>query len=238
MAVSKRLRFEVLKRDGFTCRYCGMSAPHVELHVDHVHPRSRGGRDEIENLVAACRSCNLGKSHILLDRMAYRDPRLSRRYHVRSRDSDYAWQGPLVAVWDLEGDSVSDDAPSDATPAELLRVYVRDVQRRYGWKSAPIRWYVESPGQGKCERLPFQELDPDADDFLTFYTWPVDADTGTQLDWYSVPVQDKRWDRVRRHRGGFVQAATGWKPAIYDASVELETLLLRAALREERNGGW
>lgn len=62
MAVTKRLRFEVLRRDGFACRYCGAKAPDVELTVDHVTPRALGGQDVPENLVAACRPCNTGKS--------------------------------------------------------------------------------------------------------------------------------------------------------------------------------
>lgn len=62
MAVSKRLRFEVLKRDDHTCRYCGAKAPDVTLTVDHVTPVALGGTDDASNLVAACRSCNSGKS--------------------------------------------------------------------------------------------------------------------------------------------------------------------------------
>jgi hypothetical protein len=62
MAVSKRLRFEVLRRDGHTCRYCGRSAPEVRLTVDHVVPVALGGSDAPENLVTACSECNSGKS--------------------------------------------------------------------------------------------------------------------------------------------------------------------------------
>lgn len=60
------LRFKVLTRDQFRCRYCGRSAPEVVLHVDHIYPRSKGGEDSLENLVAACRECNLGKRDVLL----------------------------------------------------------------------------------------------------------------------------------------------------------------------------
>lgn len=60
MAVSKRTRFEVLRRDGHRCRYCRRED--LPLTVDHVIPRSLGGSDGPENLVAACRDCNLGKA--------------------------------------------------------------------------------------------------------------------------------------------------------------------------------
>lgn len=64
MSVSKRLRFEVLRRDNHTCRYCGGSAPEVKLTVDHVVPVALGGSDDPSNLVAACRDCNGGKSSV------------------------------------------------------------------------------------------------------------------------------------------------------------------------------
>lgn len=62
MAVSKRTRFEVLRRDNHTCRYCGGRAPDVVLTVDHVIPTALGGSDDPSNLVAACRDCNAGKA--------------------------------------------------------------------------------------------------------------------------------------------------------------------------------
>lgn len=60
MAVSKRTRFEVLRRDNYTCRYCRSSEN--PLVVDHVTPVALGGTDNPKNLVAACRDCNSGKS--------------------------------------------------------------------------------------------------------------------------------------------------------------------------------
>lgn len=62
MAVSKRLRFEILRRDNHTCRYCGASAPDVKLVVDHVKPEALGGKTEPGNLVTACEDCNSGKT--------------------------------------------------------------------------------------------------------------------------------------------------------------------------------
>jgi len=62
MALSRRLRFEILRRAGHTCRYCGAKAPDVPLAVDHVIPVALGGGAEPNNLVTACRDCNAGKS--------------------------------------------------------------------------------------------------------------------------------------------------------------------------------
>ena len=53
----KRQRLIVLKRDCYTCAYCGEPAN----EVDHIQPRVIGGTDDLDNLVAACRRCNSSK---------------------------------------------------------------------------------------------------------------------------------------------------------------------------------
>lgn len=62
MAVSKRLRYEILRRDNHQCQYCGAKAPDTVLRIDHVTPVALGGTDEPSNLCAACDDCNGGKS--------------------------------------------------------------------------------------------------------------------------------------------------------------------------------
>ncbi|WP_413142999.1 HNH endonuclease [Escherichia coli] len=64
--ITKKIRFEVFKRDGFKCQYCGSSAPDVILHVDHINPVSKGGDNDMMNLITSCDSCNGGKSDKLL----------------------------------------------------------------------------------------------------------------------------------------------------------------------------
>jgi 5-methylcytosine-specific restriction endonuclease McrA len=54
-------RRNLLLRDSYQCQYCGKEPGVRELNVDHVVPRSRGGRDSWDNLVIACRPCNLRK---------------------------------------------------------------------------------------------------------------------------------------------------------------------------------
>ena len=60
-AISKKTRFEVFKRDKFTCQYCGRTIPDVVLHIDHIKPVSKGGTNDIMNLITSCSECNLGK---------------------------------------------------------------------------------------------------------------------------------------------------------------------------------
>jgi hypothetical protein len=65
-SLSKKMRFEIYKRDNFTCQYCGNSAPSVILEIDHIHPYSEGGGCDMMNLVTSCESCNRGKGNRLL----------------------------------------------------------------------------------------------------------------------------------------------------------------------------
>lgn len=62
MAIGKKTRFEIFKRDVFACQYCGRIPPSVILEVDHVHPVSKGGTDDPLNLTTSCFDCNRGKS--------------------------------------------------------------------------------------------------------------------------------------------------------------------------------
>ena len=57
----KKIRFEVFKRDSFTCQYCGRMAPDVVLEVDHIVPVAEGGTNDIMNLITSCHDCNSGK---------------------------------------------------------------------------------------------------------------------------------------------------------------------------------
>jgi hypothetical protein len=67
MPISKKARFEVFKRDSFTCQYCGAKAPDVILEVDHIRPVADGGGNDVLNLVTSCSACNSGKGARKLD---------------------------------------------------------------------------------------------------------------------------------------------------------------------------
>ena len=64
--ISTRRRFDVFKRDGFACQYCGAQPPAVLLECDHIIPVAEGGQNDIDNLVTACVPCNRGKSAVPL----------------------------------------------------------------------------------------------------------------------------------------------------------------------------
>ena len=59
---------EIFERDKFTCQYCGLNASKdfeiwwtANLNIDHIKPKKHGGLDHSDNLVVACRACNLYK---------------------------------------------------------------------------------------------------------------------------------------------------------------------------------
>lgn len=81
-------RWKVLQRDRFTCRYCGSMAPAVPLEVDHILPRSMGGRDNPENLVTACLPCNQGKKA----RDSYPALEFQERLRQQAQRADDAWE--------------------------------------------------------------------------------------------------------------------------------------------------
>ncbi len=56
-------RKNILWRDNYQCQYCANHFEPIKLTVDHVLPRSRGGKNEWENLVAACKKCNQRKGN-------------------------------------------------------------------------------------------------------------------------------------------------------------------------------
>ncbi len=58
------IRYNVLKRDNYTCQICGATAKNgAKLHVDHIIPVSRGGKTVMSNLQTLCDRCNIGKSN-------------------------------------------------------------------------------------------------------------------------------------------------------------------------------
>jgi 5-methylcytosine-specific restriction endonuclease McrA len=71
-------RKNILLRDRHTCQYCGEIFSPIELTLDHVIPRSRGGKSSWENLVTCCRRCNNCKGDRLpeeADMLLQRRPR-------------------------------------------------------------------------------------------------------------------------------------------------------------------
>lgn len=127
MAVSKRLRFEILKRDSNACRYCGACAPEAKLTIDHVTPTALGGSDAPDNLVTACADCNSGKTSTTPD-------------------------APLVAQ--VAGDALRWAAAIKEAAAEMAAEDGPKLTYREAFISAWSEWNYEYNGEQRQHDLP------------------------------------------------------------------------------------
>jgi len=94
---------EVLRRDDYTCQYCGKRAS--SLTIDHVIPRRLGGRHTWDNLVAACPACNHRKGGRTIEQVQMRllrlpaePPRTARYLFARHIKDNQEWI-PYVEGW-------------------------------------------------------------------------------------------------------------------------------------------
>lgn len=102
--IRKSVRFEVFKRDSFTCQYCGQKSPDVVLEIDHITPVADGGDNDILNLVTACKACNAGKSDRPLASSAAIDKRRSQLEDLEDRRQQlemlHQWHMSLIDLND------------------------------------------------------------------------------------------------------------------------------------------
>ena len=110
-AITKKVRFEVFKRDSFTCQYCGQAAPDVVLHIDHIEPVAKGGDNEILNLITSCAGCNAGKSDRRLDDQSTLAKQRQQIAELNERREQLemmvAWRQGLKSIKDSELDAIS-----------------------------------------------------------------------------------------------------------------------------------
>jgi hypothetical protein len=197
--LSKKLRFEVLKRDCFKCRYCGKTAEEARLHVDHVMPVADGGADDIMNLVAACESCNLGKRDIPLDDKTYASS-VRRQTEILQEQKETL---KMMAEWraglrDLEGQKVTmlADHWSGMTPgyaiSDSFKPEIRRWLKRYTFEQiteamdTAARQYLEYDSDGKCTTESF--------DFALDKVAPI-------LKWQRKFAEDPTLERLLYIRG-------------------------------------
>lgn len=140
--VSKRLRFDVFKRDFFTCQYCGRKPPDVVLECDHVIPVAEGGPSEAHNLITACFDCNRGKADRPLDAPAPLDLTEKRRLLEEQREQLLEYEAFLSKI------RSEDEARVDAVIA--VYDYLFEGHDRIGFSRTSIRNFLK--------RLPLTEV--------------------------------------------------------------------------------
>lgn len=106
-------RYNIYTRDANTCQYCGRQLPRAELNLDHVVPRSRGGRTTWENVVCCCVDCNIAKGACTLEQAGLRllktpvQPRWTPTFragsdHIRYREWLPFLDLPNASYWNAE----------------------------------------------------------------------------------------------------------------------------------------
>ena len=139
--ISKSTRFEVFKRDSFTCQYCGKSATDVVLEVDHINPVSKGGDNDISNLITACFDCNRGK----------RDKKLTENQAIKKQKKELdklnqrreqlemmaQWRAELIDIENEEADKimklVSDSLGLNSKLTDTGRTKMKRLIKKYGF---------------------------------------------------------------------------------------------------------
>lgn len=155
-AISKRLRYEALRRDRFACRYCGLKATEgTELVVDHVVPRALGGETVLDNLAAACQPCNAGKTSTVPDdavvaavaadteRLRQIDERVRAR---KPRQDMYAGFEQEIDAFTYEWNRWEPPAPMGDSPSKSLRVwFLKGATLEFLNACAEIAWNKPLP---------------------------------------------------------------------------------------------
>ena len=129
--------------------------------------------------------------------------------------------------WEVSWDPISSGrTPDEVDAVALLRQWVAKQKSA----TARVLWTVQ--GDGIFEAVPFlyqPSVGPHAD-FLAYYSWPIEVETGKPLRWAQLPVIDKLWNKRRSDTGGFIQQVTGWKPGPFQTALDWPTLFKLSGL--------
>ena len=174
-STGKRLRFEIFKRDGFRCVYCGVTPQQKVLRVDHVEAVASGGASTADNLVTACFDCNAGKAAVPLD-----DTKLKVGF-VRDEDREHAEQirEYLAIQREIHG-------AKDAAVADLASIW----ERRIG----PMTKAMHSRLPGLISGWPTNKLV----EAIEIVAGNLDCDPSADYDWRRATEQAKYFHGVLR----------------------------------------
>lgn len=134
--LSKKKRFEIFKRDGFTCQYCGAHPPAAVLVLDHIVPFASGGPCDDDNLVTSCETCNQGKGARSLQQVP--ESLASRAAEVAEREAQLRG---FHEVMEARRERIEDDAWA---VADIFIDHFRKDGIRKDWLQS-IRYFNEQP---------------------------------------------------------------------------------------------
>lgn len=170
------------------------------------------------------------------------------QWTFQSRESGYtqteSWCCFLCRANGEISDAYSQD---DISAQELWQLWAKKANayherhpKRFEPGEVPIIWSVTKTSLYGIFELAPHTLDPRSlrsqfsidphEDFLSFYTHPVQDGTGEAVNWLRLPVVDRAWNATARDQGGFVQEATGWKPSALQPTMNVVQVARAAGL--------
>lgn len=139
--ISKKIRFEVFKRDSFTCQYCGRKAPDIILELDHINPVANGGDGDIMNLVTSCEDCNAGKRDRLLSDNSVLEKQREQIETLQKRreqiDMMLEWRESLLTINDYETDKIIEFINNRIQPYTLkptVKEIISSYKKKFGFE--------------------------------------------------------------------------------------------------------
>ncbi|WP_228454089.1 hypothetical protein [Streptomyces alkaliphilus] len=170
------------------------------------------------------------------------------RWTFQSRSSNFTQTEELVLLWIPANGQITDNYTRDEIAAqELWQLWAKDANTyherypdHFRAGEIPIIWSVTKPSlDGIFELAPhtlaLRSLMPEFagdphEDFLSFYTHPVQDGTGEPVNWLRLPVVDRSWNAKASQKGGFVQEASGWKPSALQPTMNVVEIARAAGL--------
>ena len=122
MSISPSKRKEVIERANFLCEYCISSQDFspTSFSIEHIHPKSRNGSDEMENLALACQGCNSYKS----DKITAIDPISGQNVPLYNPRKD-VWEEHFL--WDEDFTKIVGTTAKGRATVELLKLNRQEV---------------------------------------------------------------------------------------------------------------
>ena len=140
--LSKKIRFEVFKRDKFQCQYCGKIAPDVILHVDHIKPVAKGGDNNMCNLITSCIDCNQGKRDRLLsdDSIVVKQRKQLELLQERKEQLELLmeWKNSLLDCEDSEVEKITEYLNKQIYPYSINNSYkgkLKQMLKKHGFNN-------------------------------------------------------------------------------------------------------
>lgn len=147
-SISKKTRFEIFKRDKFTCQYCGRKAPDVVLEVDHIKPVAKDGKNDLLNLITSCHDCNSGKS----DRTLSDDSVIEKQRKQLELLAERREQLEMLAEWKKIEESADNSGidlivdvfreKTDYIPNDNGEMIIKKLIKKFGFESVLDSTYI------------------------------------------------------------------------------------------------